>query len=76
MVSSVGHRLISEKVIEVGGQVRGMYKLYGSIGTGSVGPQAILSQEGVDYEMVLLDIGNNEHRSMQNLAMNPRGQVT
>ena len=53
-----------------------MYKLYGSIGTGSVGPQAILSQEGVDYEMVLLDIGNNEHRSMQNLAMNPRGQDT
>ena len=52
-----------------------MYKLYGSAGTGSTGPQAILAQIGATHEMIMLDLTNEERRSPENLAMNPRGQV-
>ena len=52
-----------------------MYKLYGSAGTGSTGPQAILAESGAAHEMIMLDLENEEHRTPENLAMNPRGQV-
>ena len=52
-----------------------MYKLYGCAGTGSTAPQAILAEIGVTHEMIMLDLENDEHRSPENLAMNPRGQV-
>ena len=52
-----------------------MFKLYGSAGTGSTGPQAILAKSGIAHEMIMLDLENEEHRTPENLAMNPRGQV-
>ena len=52
-----------------------MYKLYGCTGTGSAAVEAVLAEIGADYETVMLDVSNDEHRAPEYLAMNPRGQV-
>ena len=52
-----------------------MLILYGAIGTGSVGPQALLTHLRVPFELRLIDFDANEDQSEEFLAINPRGQV-
>jgi glutathione S-transferase len=52
-----------------------MYKLYWAAGTAALAPQAILEEVGAPYEIVALDLGKQEHRRPEYLALNPAGYV-
>ncbi|MDH3597982.1 MAG: glutathione S-transferase family protein [Rhodospirillales bacterium] len=52
-----------------------MYKLYWAAGTAALAPQAILEEAGAPYEIVALDLGKQEHRRPEYLALNPAGLV-
>jgi glutathione S-transferase len=52
-----------------------MYSLYGGRFTRSVGPQMVLEEAGLPYELREVDILTDEHRSAAFLAVNPAGYV-
>lgn len=52
-----------------------MYVLYGGKFTRATGPQMVLEEAGVDYEIQEVDIVNGEHRTAEFLAVNPAGYV-
>jgi glutathione S-transferase len=52
-----------------------MYRLYGSIGSGSVSVEAALAEAGVDYQVVPTSTGDGKHLTEEYRAINPRQQV-
>ena len=52
-----------------------MYTLHWSPNTGAFAPHAALSEAGVDYRLVEVDLYANEHHEPEFLALNPRAQV-
>lgn len=52
-----------------------MYTLHWSSNTGAFAPHAVLSEAGVDYRLVEVDLYANEHHEPEFLALNPRAQV-
>ena len=52
-----------------------MYKLYGSIGSGSISVEAALAQAGVTYDVVLTTTSEGRHLTEEYKAINPRQQV-
>ena len=52
-----------------------MYILYGGRFTRGVGPQMVLEEAGVPYELREVDILREEHRDPEFLAVNPAGYV-
>ena len=52
-----------------------MYILYGGGVSRSVGPQMVLEEAGLDYELREIDIAAGEHRTAAFLAINPAGYV-
>ena len=52
-----------------------MYVLYGGGVSRSVGPQMVLEEAGLAYELREVDIAAGEHRTAEFLAINPAGYV-
>lgn len=52
-----------------------MYVLYGGGVSRSVGPQMVLEEAGLAYELREVDIAAGEHRAAEFLAINPAGYV-
>lgn len=52
-----------------------MYVLYGGRFTRAVGPQMVLEEAGLDYELRDVDIVTDEHLSSEFRALNPAGYV-
>jgi glutathione S-transferase/GST-like protein len=52
-----------------------MYKLYWAPGTGAMAPQALLEEIGAEYEKIVIDYDNDEHKSDAFLSVNPMGQI-
>ena len=52
-----------------------MYKLYWTAGSGAMTPQALFEEIGVEYEKIVIDIDNDEHKSPAFLAVNPMAQI-
>jgi len=52
-----------------------MYTLFGGKFTRATGPQMVLEETGVDYDIHYVDIVNDEHRKPAFLAINPAGYV-
>lgn len=52
-----------------------MYRLYWCAGTAAFGPQAVLEEAALDYEIVAIDIGAGENRRPEFLAINPIGKL-
>lgn len=52
-----------------------MYRLYFNKGTASFGPQAVLEEAELPYELVTVDTTIGEHRREDYLAVNPLGLV-
>jgi glutathione S-transferase len=52
-----------------------VYKLYWSKGSGAMAPQALLEEVGAEYEKIVVDIAENEHKSADFLSVNPMGQI-
>lgn len=52
-----------------------MYKLYWAQMSGAIAPQALLEEIGADYEKIVIDMEEMEHRSPEYLAINPWGQI-
>jgi glutathione S-transferase len=52
-----------------------IYKLYYYPGNANLAPHMLLEELGVDYELVLVDRGNNSHKSPEYLKLNPTGRI-
>lgn len=52
-----------------------MYKLYGGTFTRALGPQMVLEEAGLPYELHVVDMAGQEHRSEAFLKINPAGYV-
>jgi glutathione S-transferase len=52
-----------------------MYKLYWAPGSGAMAPQALFEEVGVEYEKIVVDFENEEHKSAEFLSVNPMGQI-
>jgi glutathione S-transferase/GST-like protein len=52
-----------------------MYKLYWATGTGAMAPQALFEEIGAEYEKIVIDYENEEHKSEAFLSINPMGQI-
>lgn len=52
-----------------------MYKLYGSLGTGSGAVEAALAEAGAEYEVISVVTKQGAHLTEQYAAINPRQQV-
>lgn len=52
-----------------------MYVLYGGGVTRAVGPQMVLEEAGLPYELRVVDIHAGDHRKPEFLAVNPAGYV-
>jgi glutathione S-transferase len=52
-----------------------MMKLYGIGPARQVRPLWVLQELGLDFESVLVDVPNGEHRSPQFLKLNPAGKI-
>jgi len=52
-----------------------MYKLFWSKSAGSMAPEALLEEIGATYEKVSIDLGKQENRNAEYLAVNPLGQI-
>jgi len=52
-----------------------MYKLFWSKSAGSMAPEVLFEEIGVEYEKVLVDLEKQENRSAEYLAVNPLGQI-
>jgi len=52
-----------------------MYTLYWSEGTASFGPQAVLEEAGLKYQLIKIDTTSGEHNKPEYLAINPLGKV-
>ena len=52
-----------------------MYQLYYNPGKASMTPHILLEELGVQYDLVLVDMANNMHKSEQFLALNPAGKI-
>jgi glutathione S-transferase len=52
-----------------------MYTLYWAPNTAAFAPHVILEENGLDYELVPVDLGAGEHRAAAYLELNPYGTV-
>ncbi len=52
-----------------------MYALYWAANTGAFAPQVILEEAGAAYEIISIDLDQEEHRQPGFLEINPLGQV-
>ena len=52
-----------------------MYKLYGSLGTGSAAVEAALAEAGAEYQVIPVVTKEGAHLTEQYTAINPRQQV-
>lgn len=52
-----------------------MYVLYGGRFTRATGPQMVLDEAGVEYDIRYIDIVTGEHRKPEFLAVNPAGYI-
>lgn len=52
-----------------------MYKLYGSLGSGSASVEAALAAAGADYKVVAVNTGDGQHLTDEYKSINPRQQV-
>lgn len=52
-----------------------MYRLYGSLGTGSAAVEAALAESGAPYEVVTIDTKQDAHLTEEFRRINPRQQV-
>ncbi|MDB5550925.1 MAG: hypothetical protein JWL86_909 [Rhizobium sp.] len=52
-----------------------MYKLYGSLGTGSAAVEAALAEAGAEYEVIPVITREGAHLTENYMAINPRQQV-
>jgi glutathione S-transferase len=52
-----------------------MYKLYWAQGSGAMAPQALLEEIGAEYEKIVIDFDEEEHKSDEFLSVNPMGQI-
>lgn len=52
-----------------------MYKLYGSLGSGSAAVEAALAETGVDYQVIATNTKEQAHLTDAYRAVNPRQQV-
>ncbi|MBX9454758.1 MAG: glutathione S-transferase family protein [Rhizobium sp.] len=52
-----------------------MYRLYGSLGTGSAAVEAALAEAGATYEVVTINTKSDAHLTAEFRAINPRQQV-
>jgi glutathione S-transferase len=51
------------------------YRLYGGSFTRALGPQMVLEEAGLPYELHVMDMAADEHRSEAFLKLNPAGYV-
>jgi len=52
-----------------------MYRLYYYPGNANLAPHILLEEIGADYELVLVDRNENEHKSPEYLKLNPTGRI-
>jgi glutathione S-transferase len=52
-----------------------MYQLYWAKSSGAMVPQALFEELGIEYEKIVIDFDEDEHRSEEFLAVNPMGQI-
>lgn len=52
-----------------------MYQLYYCRGKASLTPHMLLEELDVPYQLVPIDVKNNQHKTAQYLALNPMGQI-
>lgn len=52
-----------------------MYKLYWSEGTAAFGPQVVLEEADLDYQIIEIDLAAGENNAADYLAINPVGKV-
>ena len=52
-----------------------MYILYGAPSTRSIIPEMVMLEGGIDFELHMVDVQNQEHRSVKYLQINPAGWV-
>lgn len=52
-----------------------MYRLYYCRGKASLAPHMLLEELAVPYQLIPIDVKNNQHKSPQYLALNPVGKI-
>jgi glutathione S-transferase len=52
-----------------------MYKLYWAQDSGAMAPQALLEEIGAEYEKLIIDFEEDQHKSAEFLSVNPMGQI-
>lgn len=52
-----------------------MYQLYYCRGKASLTPHMLLQELDVPYQLIPIDVKNNQHKSPQYLALNPMGKI-
>ncbi|MCC3718282.1 glutathione S-transferase family protein [Rouxiella badensis] len=52
-----------------------MYQLYYCRGKASLTPHMLLEELGIPFELVNVDVKNNQHKSAEYLALNPVGKI-
>lgn len=52
-----------------------MYRLYYCRGKASLAPHMLLEELAIPYQLIPIDVKNNQHKSPQYLALNPIGKI-